>query len=418
MATKGFRVRLDDGSEMDLDSDMLRSWYEQGLIKDETPMRAPGSRNWQRLDQVVELREWKNPDRSRRGAAEDPEEPEAVGPQKWRSYVASGLMFVATGAAAFWMFFPERWTPAVAPVPWREVAMGALVLALSLVRGWPIGRMFTRTVMLLVAFALFPLAGLLIAQGVRGMPLFVMLSAWIVASGFFVFLGREVATSSAVACLVTILLGGAGIYYFGYVPPGTRGSVPASVQAASPAASVAPAHPAGTPASAPPPSTAAAATPVPTAPSPAVAGAPASAAPAPPAGLEQAVRAATQEVPLLSAQAAAAVMAQSAAQVLDPPEVFRRAYGLVGRGLWALDKAESKEMGELHTTIYDSLAPAERSRLGDYIDRARSRYATTPEEDRQMSQVMKTAVLALPPEKRARLQALFEKAMTAGLTKP
>ena len=144
-----------------------------------------------------------------------------------------------------------------------------------------------------------------------------------------------------------------------------------------------------------------------------------SAAPsAPSADRAQAVRAATQEVPLLSSRAAETLMAQSAAQILDPPEVFRRSYGLVGRGLWALNREESKEMGDLHTLIYASLAPAERGRLGDYIDRARSRYATTPEEDRQMSRLMKSAVLALPADKRARLQALFEKAMNAGLTKP
>lgn len=106
------------------------------------------------------------------------------------------------------------------------------------------------------------------------------------------------------------------------------------------------------------------------------------------------------------------------AQVLEPPEAFRRAYGLVGRGLYALSGPESKEMGELHTAIYASLPAAQRDRLGDYIDRARSRYATTPEEDRQMSQLMKSAVLSLPAERRARLQSLFEKAMTVGLEKP
>ena len=112
------------------------------------------------------------------------------------------------------------------------------------------------------------------------------------------------------------------------------------------------------------------------------------------------------------------LMSKSAAHVLGPPEVFRRAYGLVGRGLYALSKSESKEMGELHTSLYASLPPAPRERLGEYIDRARNRYATTPEEDRQMSQLMKSAVLSLPADKRARLQVLFEKAMTAGLDRP
>ncbi|HEY2944425.1 MAG TPA: hypothetical protein VGN09_18475 [Vicinamibacteria bacterium] len=395
---KGFRVRLDDGSEMDLDSDMVRSWYDQGLIHGDTPMRAPGSKNWRRMDEVVEMRGWK--ESPGRAGARDDEDDEGVagpaGPQKWRSYVASALLFALAGAAGYMTFFPERWTPALAPVPWREIALGALVLALSLVRGWSIGRMFARVVMLLAAFALFPLAGLLIAQGVRGLPLLVLLGAWLVASGFFAFLGAAVATASAIVFLVTILLGAAGVYYFGYVPGGTA---PAPVVAV------------------PPPPT------VPSQTSPvAPASAPASLAPAasstPDASVALAVRAATQEVPLLTPQAAELLMSKSAAQVLDPPEAFRRAYGLVGRGLYALSRPESREMGELHTALYASLPPAQRDRLGDYIDRARSRYATTPDEDRQMSQLMKSAVLSLPADKRARLQALFEKALTAGLDRP
>jgi hypothetical protein len=386
-------VRLDDGSEMDLDSDMVRSWYDQGLIQGSTPMRAPGSKNWKRMDEVVEMRGWKqSSERAGSAGSDDDEEAGPAGPQRWRSYFASALLFVAAGAAGYMSFFPERWTPALAPVPWREIALGALVLALSLVRGWPIGRMFTRVVMLLAAFALFPLAGLLIAQGVRGLPLLVLLCAWVVASGFFAFLGAAVATVSAILFLVTILLGAAGVYYFGYVPPGT----------APPAAVAAPTVPQTlpvAPTSAPP-------TLVP------------SASSAPDPGIALAVRAATQEIPLLSPPAAELLMSKSAAHVLEPPEAFRRAYGLVGQGLHALSQSESKEMGELHTALYASLPPAQRDRLGDYIDRARNRYATTPEEDRQMSQLMKSAVLSLPADRRARLQALFEKAMTAGLERP
>ena len=397
---KGFRVRLDDGSEMDLDSDMVRSWYDQGLIHGNTPMRAPGTKSWRRMDEIVEMRGWQESPGRAGSPGTDGDDEEAAGPagpQRWRSYVASGLLFVAAGAAGYMAFFPDQWTPALTPVPWREIALGALVLALSLVRGWPIGRMFTRVVMLLAAFALFPLAGLLIAQGVRGLPLLVLLSAWVLASGFFAFLGVAVATASAILFLVTILLGAAGVYYFGYVPPGR----------APAAAIVVPA-------------------PAPTAPPPTLPAAPASAPPslgpaassAPDPGIALAVRAATQEIPLLSPQAAELMMSRSAAHVLDPPEVFRRAYGLVGHGLYALSKSESKEMGDLHTALYASLPPAQRERLGDYIDRARNRYATTPEEDHQMSQLMKSAVLSLPADRRARLQGLFEKALTAGLERP
>ena len=397
MASKGFRVRLDDGSEMDLDSNMVRSWYDQGLIRGDTPMRAPGSRNWKRMDEVVEMRGW-GPSDAGPEDVYDEDSPAAAGAQKWRSFVASGLMFAVAAAAAYLWFFPERWTPALAPTPWKEIALGALVLALALVRGWPVGRMFARVVMLLAAFALFPLAGLLIAQGVRGLPLLVLLSAWILASGFFAFLGAVVATSSAILFLIAILLGAAGIAYFGYVPPGSA-AAPPTAQLAAPA---------------PPPTVPQT---VPIAPASTVPALSASPAPSPTTdpGFTLAVRAATQEVPLLTPHAAELLMSRSAAQVLEPPEAFRRAYGLVGRGLHALSKPESKEMGDLHTLIYSSLPPGERDRLGDYIDRARSRYATTPEEDRQMSRLMKRVVTSLPADKRARLQALFEKAMTAGL---
>ncbi|PYQ03736.1 MAG: hypothetical protein DMF83_20355 [Acidobacteria bacterium] len=393
---KGFRVRLDDGSEMDLDSDMVRSWYDQGLIQGDTPMRAPGSKNWRRMDEVVEMRGWKESP-GRAGSDDDEEAAGPAGPQKWRSYVASALLFAAAAGAGYMSFFPERWTPALAPVPWREIALGALVLALSLIRGWPIGRVFARVVMLLGAFALFPLAGLLIAQGVRGLPLLVLLSAWVVASGFFAFLGAVVATANAILFLVTILLGAAGVYYFGYVPPGTAPA--ASVTVSAPAPTAPPPTLSAAPASAPP-------------------GLTPSAGSAPDPGTALAVRAATQEIPLLSPRAAELLMSKSAAHILEPPEVFRRAYGLVGRGLYALSKSESKEMGDLHTALYASLPPDQRERLGEYIDRARNRYATTPEEDRRMSQLMKSAVLSLPADKRARLQALFEKALTAGLDKP
>jgi hypothetical protein len=410
MATKGFRVRLDDGSEMDLDSDMLRSWFEQGLIHVDTPMRVPGSRSWQRLDDAVELKSWKQSADAGRAGGGDDEAPAVAGPQKWRSYLASALLFAIAVAAAYLAYVPERWTPALAPTPWKEIALGAAVLALGLMRGWPIGRMFARVVMLVAAFALFPLAGLLIAQGIRGTPLLVLGSAWVLASGFFAFLGGVLATSRAIVWLLTILLGAAGIFYFGYVPPGTAPSAPMSVQS-SPAASAAPSPiPAAPSLGGVPPAgvtSGALATPAPAAP-----------IAAPPAGHAQAVRTATEEVPLLSSPAAEALMAQSAGQILEPPEVFRRSYGLVGRGLRALNQDESKELGELHTLIYVSLPPAERAQLGDYIDRARSGYATSPEEDRQMSRLMKSAVLALPADRRARLQALFEKALNAGLARP
>jgi hypothetical protein len=110
-------------------------------------------------------------------------------------------------------------------------------------------------------------------------------------------------------------------------------------------------------------------------------------------------------------------MGQSAAQVLEPAEAFRRTYLMTSRGLPALSKAEQAEMGALSSQMYASLPARDRARLGSYIERVRAQQATDPRLDDEMSRLAKGAVLKLPPARRARLQALFEKAVAAGLTR-
>jgi hypothetical protein len=53
------KLRLGDGSVIELDRSDLRSWYERGLINDDTPVQPPGSSSWTRLAQVVDMHEWR-----------------------------------------------------------------------------------------------------------------------------------------------------------------------------------------------------------------------------------------------------------------------------------------------------------------------------------------------------------------------
>jgi hypothetical protein len=133
----------------------------------------------------------------------------------------------------------------------------------------------------------------------------------------------------------------------------------------------------------------------------------------------QAVEAVTRDAPHLSARTAELLMSQSAAQVLYPPEAFRRAYLLTGRGLGALSKAEAREFGTLNSAVYAMLSPTDRRRLGDYIERVRARQPTTQGEDAEMARVFRSAVMKLPAPRQERLRALFEKAVeAAGFSAP
>ena len=131
--------------------------------------------------------------------------------------------------------------------------------------------------------------------------------------------------------------------------------------------------------------------------------------------LAKAVAEVTAEVPLLTPEAAERLMGQSEAQVLEPAEAFRRTYALAGRGIPTLTPAEQREIGALSTELYARLPAADRSRLGGYIDRVRDRRATEPAEDAAMSRLVKGAFARLGAARQKRLRALFEKAVAAGL---
>src|SRR6187549_2474987 len=59
MAGAAFKVRLEDGMEVGpLDAEMLRSWYQQGLIKRDSEIRAKGSKRWVRLSDTFDISDW------------------------------------------------------------------------------------------------------------------------------------------------------------------------------------------------------------------------------------------------------------------------------------------------------------------------------------------------------------------------
>lgn len=205
-----FKVRLDDGMEVGpLDGEMLRSWYQQGMIKRTTKIRAQGSKRWVSLSDTFDISDWGAAGASPGGTAArsgtranatddfddedaDADEIAESGPQAWRTYAASGLFFLLAVAAGYFAFFPAAWkTPP--DTPWKEIGLGFVVLGLLLVRGWDPARKIVRVLVFLLTLGLFPLAELLIFRGVPWRSLVVLAPA--VAMGFGLFFFRPRATS-------------------------------------------------------------------------------------------------------------------------------------------------------------------------------------------------------------------------------
>jgi len=119
-------------------------------------------------------------------------------------------------------------------------------------------------------------------------------------------------------------------------------------------------------------------------------------------------------LPYFSPETIQLVMSSNVWMVPDPPEVFSRAYAAAKRGAPALAPAEAEELKTLEAAMLAGLRPAERQRVREY-DRARLLRATLPSEDRDMVGLFARGTTALPAPSRARLQALFGKAIAAGL---
>jgi hypothetical protein len=222
----GWKVRLGDGSEIGpMDLSALQTWLAQGLVDADSPVMRPGSRKWGPLGSVPELKNAlgarskasRRPARARQGRSEpDPVEVDEQTPvDLWRVRVV-GLLLLATATAFGTLAWrPAQALPAFDGAPWLQLALGALALGLALLPGWDLGRRVVRVVLLLVAFALFPLAGILIAQGERGAALLALASVWLLASGLAALLARTLGWAGLTLALVPVLAAGVGAYWFG-----------------------------------------------------------------------------------------------------------------------------------------------------------------------------------------------------------
>jgi hypothetical protein len=225
MAGKQYKVKLSDGIELGpVDADTLKSWYEGGTIKKDSQVLAVGTKQWKRLMDAVSIDRWQMPEpaghkpgKKAAGAEKRKEQPVFTEPpQRWRTYLASCLFVLAAAGAGYLAFFPQLWLRSLRLAYWPEIALVLLALGLSLSRGWEPARMLVRTLVLLATFALFPLAGILWVEGVRGSGLLVLACAWLLGSGFFALLARARQSALvAAACVLVILAGATGIAYFG-----------------------------------------------------------------------------------------------------------------------------------------------------------------------------------------------------------
>jgi hypothetical protein len=129
---------------------------------------------------------------------------------------------------------------------------------------------------------------------------------------------------------------------------------------------------------------------------------------------QEALAQAAEQLPHLSAETIQLVMSRSVWSVLDPPEVFSRAYAAARRGTPALAPREAEELKALQAALVAGLRPAERQRLRAY-DRAGQERATLPGEDRDVLALVARGARALPPPSRERLQVLLGRAVAAGL---
>jgi hypothetical protein len=124
-----------------------------------------------------------------------------------------------------------------------------------------------------------------------------------------------------------------------------------------------------------------------------------------------------RELPHLTPETVALVLSSSFDGVLDPPEVFARAYDATERGLPALSAAEAEELGALQRALLNGLLPAERQRLREY-DLVRGRRAPLQTEDRDAMRSFARGARALPSWALERLQTLSGKAIAAALALP
>jgi hypothetical protein len=242
---RGYKVRLGDGSEIGpLDLSAVREWYQQGLISRKSAVLTPGSKRWTTLAEVAELQDLgaksqssaalraavqeatRSPNPTSGSRSRDDDEAWSSSSSslagladRWRSLLVALVLFVAAVGAGLIAWAPQKALPELEGLPWTEIALVLLVFGLGLVKGWDWGRKLVRLAVLAIAIGMFPLMGVLVAQGVRGPALLAVVSAWVVFSGLFALLtGADLAWPKAILAVLVVLAGGTGLVYFCYAP--------------------------------------------------------------------------------------------------------------------------------------------------------------------------------------------------------
>jgi hypothetical protein len=420
---QSLRVRLGDGSVIDLSREDLRSWYESGLLAGDTPAQTAGSRDWTTLARAVDISQWRKPAAARgvsvpvKGqsrpvvpARREDAIPARSGPRPHvppltlARYAAFALAALTVAGALLWT--SAWWYPLVfgtvevrrvraATTSERRYTDDTLGLKMELPRRWSILRpdhgFFTPIASARLSLA-DPSAGAFgffavetPSRGYATLDVFLdrVFEERRRAEPLLQPLRKEDAPGGARRLVATRRSGDTtfeevatvwkdGWTYYALVVWGPADHAGQAAEDLRQGITLQ-GHMA--------------------------------------AALRQAIDTVTAEVPLLTPAAAEMLMGQSQALALEPAEAFRRTYLLAGRGLAALSAAEQKEMGALSTDLYARVPVGDRARLGPYLDRVRAGGATEPALDQQMSKVVKAAVLKLPAARRQRLQALFEKAI-------
>jgi hypothetical protein len=223
----GYKVRLSDGSEIGpMDLAALKTWQLQGLVDGDSPVMRSGSRKWVPLGSLPEFksaRRTRTSSRSRKGALRQGRPAPAGGDEPtildlWRIRATAGVLALVAAGLGLLAWRSDAVLPAFDGTPWLRLALGMLALALALVPGRELGRRLVRALLLLGAFALFPLAGILVAQGERGAALLALASAWILLSGLVALLGPSLRGLGVVLAALPVAAGALGVFYFGRAP--------------------------------------------------------------------------------------------------------------------------------------------------------------------------------------------------------
>jgi hypothetical protein len=223
----GFKVKLEDGSIVGpLDLEMLGSWLQQGLINPNSPVLATNARRWARLREVVDLGEAAprarpagGNERASRAVEVDEVEAEDSEPRYVDSrhgrVLAGGVLIAAAATAAASLLMPRLWRPELSSAPWQEMGYVLVLLALTALHEAEWTRRFARVGVCLAAFAVFPVTGMLLAQGVPLEALAVLGFAWLLATGLFYLLAPAMGWPQLAASTGAVLVGVYGIVHFG-----------------------------------------------------------------------------------------------------------------------------------------------------------------------------------------------------------